>query len=184
MGSVSATSRELLPEGGGDPRGGRAGRAGLPRLPASPPEAPAHQQCPGADQPRDKAQVARRAGVPVNGLAGAARGRGHVRAGRDMAGVQILLGGKDEGALRRGPHTWDRRDGRLGAAGGGDQEDDRIRHRACGQDRGGIGYQPCSGFPDAGPTRFGSGATPTFSTLPSKRLTTKVTYLKLTTKII
>ena len=28
-----------------------------------------------------------------------------------------------------------------------------------GQDRGGIGYQPYSRFLDAGPTRFGSGAT-------------------------
>lgn len=27
-------------------------------------------------------------------------GRGHVRAGRDMAGVQVLLGGEDERALR------------------------------------------------------------------------------------
>ncbi|WP_216595107.1 hypothetical protein, partial [Collinsella aerofaciens] len=32
--------------------------------------------------------------------------------------------------------------------------------------RGGIGYQPYSRFQDAGPTHFGSGATPTFSTLP------------------
>lgn len=34
------------------------------------------------------------------------------------------------------------------------------------QGRGGIGYQPYSRSQDAGPTRFGSGATPTFSTLP------------------
>lgn len=74
--------------------------AGLPRLPADPLEAPAHQQRAGEDQPGDKAQVARRAGVPLHGLAGAARGRGHVRAGRDMAGVQVLLGGEDERALR------------------------------------------------------------------------------------
>ena len=73
---------------------------GLPRLPADPLEAPAHQQRAGEDQPGDKAQVARRAGVPLHGLAGAARGRGHVRAGRDMAGVQVLLGGEDERALR------------------------------------------------------------------------------------
>lgn len=79
-------------------------------------EAPAHQQRAGEDQPRDKAQVARRAGVPVNGLVGAARGRGHVRAGRDMARVQVLLGGEDERALRRGPHARDRRPRRLGAA--------------------------------------------------------------------
>ena len=59
-----------------------------------------------------------------------------------MAGVQVLLGGK---------------------------EDDRISPRACGQDRGGIGHQPCSRFQDAGPTRFGSDSTPTYSTLPNKR---------------
>ncbi|MGO5254659.1 MULTISPECIES: HAD family hydrolase, partial [unclassified Collinsella] len=41
---------------------------------------------------------------------------------------------------------------------------------ACGQGRGGIGYQPYSRFWDAGPTRFGSGTTPTFSTLPPAAL--------------
>lgn len=30
-----------------------------------------------------------------------------------------------------------------------------------------MGYQPYFRFWDAGPTRFGSGATPTFSTLPA-----------------
>ena len=75
-------------------------RAGLPRLPADPLEAPDHQQRAGEDQPGDKAQVARLAGVPLHGLAGAARGRGHVRAGRDMAGVQVLPGDEDERALR------------------------------------------------------------------------------------
>lgn len=38
------------------------------------------------------------------------------------------------------------RNGQLGAAGGGGQKDNRIGHRACGQDRGGIGYQPCFRF--------------------------------------
>ena len=157
----------VLPEGYGDPRGGRAGRPGIPRLPAVALEAPAHQQRPGEDEPRDKAQVEGGAGVPLDGIAGATGRRGHVGAGRDVAGVEVLLGGKDGRALRRGPHARDRRDGRPGAAGGGGQEDDRIGPRACGQDRGGIGYQPCSRFQDAGPTRFGSGATTTFSTLPT-----------------
>ena len=125
-------ARGVLSEGCGDPRGGRAGRPGIPRLPAVALETPAHQERPGADEPRDKAQIARSAGVPLHGLAGAARGRGHVRAGRDMAGVYVLLGGEDERALRRGPHARDRRDGRLGAAGGGGQEDDRIEPRAYG----------------------------------------------------
>lgn len=38
------------------------------------------------------------------------------------------------------------RNGRLGAAAGRGQKDNRIGPRACGQDRGGIGYQPCSRF--------------------------------------
>lgn len=61
----------VLPQGGDGAGGGRARRAGLPRLPADPLEAPAHQQRAGEDQPGDKAQVARRAGVPPHGLAGA-----------------------------------------------------------------------------------------------------------------
>ena len=86
----------VLPEGGGGVGGGRARCAGLPRLPADPLEAPAHRQRAGEDQPRDEAQAARRAGVPLHGLAGAARGCGNVRAGRDVAGVQATLGGEDE----------------------------------------------------------------------------------------
>lgn len=154
------------PEDRGNPRGGRAGRPGIPRLPAVALEEPAHQQRPGADEPRNKAQVEGGAGVPLDGMAGATGRRGHVRTGQDAAGAEVLLGGEDGRALRRGPHARNRRDGRLGAAGGGGQEDDRIGPRACGQDRGGIGYQPCSRFQDAGPTCFGSGSTPTFSTLP------------------
>lgn len=57
-----------------------------------------------------------------------------------------FFGGKDEQALRRGSHVRDRRDGRLGAAGGGGQEDNRIGPRAYGQDRGDIRFQPCSKF--------------------------------------
>lgn len=59
-------------------------------------------------------------------------------------------GGKDRRALRRGPHPGDRRDGRLGAAGRGDQEDNRIGSRAYGRDRGGMGYQLYSRFQDTG----------------------------------
>ena len=155
-----------LPEGGGDPRGGRAGRAGPPRLPAVAPQAPARRQRAGAGEQGDKVQAARGAGVPLGGIAGEARRRGHVRAGRDMAGVQVLLGGEDERALRRGARARNRREGRPGAARGRGQEDARVRPRACGQGRGGIGYQTYSRFPGAGQTRFGSGATPTFPTLP------------------
>lgn len=144
----------VLSERGGDPRGGRTGRPGIPRFSAVALEAPAHQQRPGANEPRDKAQVECGAAVPLDDIAGASGRRGHVRAGRDVAGVEVLLGGEDGRALRRGLHARDRRGGRLGAAGGGGQEDDRIGSRACGQDRGGIGYQPCSRFQDAGPTRF------------------------------
>ena len=57
----------VLPQGGGGAGGGRARRADLPRLPADPLEAPAHQQRAGEDQPGDKAQVARRTGVPSTG---------------------------------------------------------------------------------------------------------------------
>ena len=94
----------------------RARRPGLPRLPSDPLEAAAHQQRAGEDEQGDKAQVARGPGIPVHGLARAARRRGHVRAGRDMAGVQVLLGGEDERALRRGAQARNRRAGRLGPA--------------------------------------------------------------------
>jgi hypothetical protein len=64
-------ARGVLSEGCGNPRGGRAGRPGIPRLPAVALETPAHQERPGADEPRAKAQIARSAGVPLHGLAGA-----------------------------------------------------------------------------------------------------------------
>lgn len=156
----------VLPKSGGGVGGGRARRAGLPRLSADPMEVPAHQQRTGGYQPRDKAQVALRADVPLHGFTGAYGRRGHVRAGQDVAEVKVLLGGKDGRALGRGPHARDRRDGRLGAAGNGSQEDNRIGPQACGQDRDDIGYQPYSRFQDDGPTHFGSSATPSFSTLP------------------
>lgn len=46
------------------------------------------------------------------------------------------------------------------------------------QNRGAIGYQQCSRFQDVGPTRFGSGSTPTFSTLPNFCLYTCVNSTK------
>lgn len=159
-------ARGVLPEGGSGAGGGRARHSGPPRLSADPLEVTARQQRPGAEQPRDKEQAARRADVPLHGFTGAHDRRGHVRAGRDVVGVKVLLGGKDGRALRRGPHARNRRDGRLGAAGCGSQEDNRIGPRACGQNRDGTGYQPCSRLQNAGPTRFKSSATPTFSTLP------------------
>lgn len=61
----------MLSEGRDGARGGRARRPDLPRLSADVLEAPAHQQRAGEDEPGDKAQVARRAGIPFYGLAGA-----------------------------------------------------------------------------------------------------------------
>lgn len=68
---------------------------------------------------------------------------------------------------------------RRGSAGGGSQEDAQVRSRACGQSRDGIGYQSYSRFWDAGPTRFGSDATPTFSTLPATENVTSLTLMIL-----
>ena len=53
-----------------------------------------HQQCPGADKQRDKAQVDGGTGIPLNGIAGSSGRHGHVRAERDVAGVEVLLGVK------------------------------------------------------------------------------------------
>lgn len=52
-----------------------------------------HQQRPGADKKRDIAQVDGSAGIPLDGIAGASGRHGHVRAERDVAGVEVLLGG-------------------------------------------------------------------------------------------
>ena len=88
----------------------------LSRLPVKPLEAPAHQQRAGESQPRDKAQVVRRTSAPLHGLAGVTRERGHVRAERNMAGAQVLLGGEDERTLRRRAHSGNRRSCLVGAA--------------------------------------------------------------------
>lgn len=42
---------------------------------------------------------------PSTCIAGTSGRRGHVRAGRDDAGVEVLLGGKDERVLRQGPRA-------------------------------------------------------------------------------
>lgn len=112
-------AERVLPEGGGNPRGGRAGRPGIPRFPAVAQEALAHHQRPGADKPRDKVQVEGGAGVPLDGIADASSCS--VMSEQDEAWQEsrCLFGGKDERALRRGSHVRDRRDGRLGAAGSG-----------------------------------------------------------------
>ena len=62
------------------------------------------------------------------------------------AEIQVLLGGKDERALRRRAPSGNRRSRQAGAGGGGSPAAARIRPRACGQGRAGIGYQPYSGF--------------------------------------
>ena len=104
--SQGARAARGLPPGDRDvegvlPGGGRAQRAGLPRLPTEPLEATAHQQPAGAHQQRDKAQVARGAGVPVGGVAGVPGERRHVRPGRGMVAVEVLLGGSHIRAPRR-----------------------------------------------------------------------------------
>ena len=98
-------ARGVLSEGGDGAGGGRPRHSGLPRLSADPLEVTAHQQRPGAEQPRDKERAARRADVPLHGFTGAHDRHGHVRAARDAVGVKVLLGGKDERALRRGPRA-------------------------------------------------------------------------------
>lgn len=131
----------VLPKGGGDYRGDRAGRPGIPLFPAVALKAPAHQQRPRADKPRDKAQVDGGADIPST--ASLMRLTGAVMCEQDKVWQELsyFFGGKNERALRRGSHVRDRRDGRLGAAGSGGQEDDRIWPQACGRDRGNIRYQ-------------------------------------------
>lgn len=114
--------------------------AGLPRLPAVALEAPAHQQRAGAGQSRDKAQVACGVGVPVRGVvAEAGRGR-HVRSGRGVVWLALLLGEKDGRDARGAAQGRGLGRARLGRAGGGGQEDDRVESRACRRRGGGLGY--------------------------------------------
>lgn len=85
----------VLPEGGKGARGGGARRARVPGLPAVALEAPAHQQRAGARQQGNQAPLARGAGLPVGEFAAQARGRRHVRPGRDMVRLALLLGEED-----------------------------------------------------------------------------------------
>lgn len=59
------------------------------------------QQPAWARQRGDEAQVARGAGVPVGGVAGAPGGRRHVRPGRGVVALGTLLGARHARALRR-----------------------------------------------------------------------------------
>lgn len=85
----------VLPEGGEGARGGGARRARVPGLPAVALEAPAHQQRAGARQQGNQAPLTRGAGLPVGEFAAQARGRRHVRPGRDMVRLALLLGEED-----------------------------------------------------------------------------------------
>lgn len=143
----------VLPEGGGDPRGGRAGRPGIPR--GSPPNWKRLHT--NSVQERTNREIKRSSRV--------------VQAFPSTASLMRLVGADiceqdemcqesryfseakmgelfDEGPTRGIDGTVDWRGWRRRP------EDDRIGHRACGQDRGGIGYQSCSRFQDAGPTCF------------------------------
>lgn len=112
-------AERVLPEGGGNPRGGRAGRPGIPRFPAVAQEALAHHQRPGADNREIKCRS--RVVQAFPSTASLMRLAGSVMSEQDEAWQEsrCLFGGKDERALRRGSHVRDRRDGRLGAAGSG-----------------------------------------------------------------
>ena len=85
----------VLPEGGKGARGGGARRTRVPGLPAVALEAPALQQRAGARQQGNQAPLARGAGLPVGEFAAQARGRRHVRPGRDMVRLALLLGEED-----------------------------------------------------------------------------------------
>lgn len=93
----------VLPESGEGVRGGGgARRARVPGLSALALEATAHQQRTGARQTRYKAQVEGCAGLPVGEFAAQARGRRHVRPGRDMVRLAPLLGEEGGRDARRG----------------------------------------------------------------------------------
>lgn len=92
----------VLAEGGKGARGGGARRARVPGLPAVAQEAPAHQQSAGARKQGNQAPLARGAGLPVGEFAAQACGCRHVRPGRDMVRLALLLGEEDGRVARRG----------------------------------------------------------------------------------
>lgn len=81
--------------------GGRRAPDRQARLSAGPLEEAAQQQPPGAHQQGNKAQVESRAGVPVRQVPGEAGRHRHVRAGRCLGRVEILLREKHGRALHR-----------------------------------------------------------------------------------
>lgn len=76
-------------------RGGGARRAHVPELPFVALEAPAHEQRAGVRQQENDAPLARGAGLLIGEFAAQARGRRHVRPGRDAVRLALLLGEED-----------------------------------------------------------------------------------------
>ena len=117
--------RQLLRRGGRIARGGRGRRAGLPRLSRRSPPPHTHEQRAGADEPRDKAPHARRAGVPEHGIDDSPGGSGHGRGRRGLVDAAL--------------HGHDGRAGKGGAARAGDRRRDAPARREAGAGRHGVG---------------------------------------------
>lgn len=107
--------------------GGRGGGARLPGVPGHAPHQDPHQQRPGEGQPRDQAQDARRAGVPLARVAHPPGGSGAHRGRRGVVGalrhLQALARARLEGPGARGP-----RRGRGARRPRGGAQDHRERH--------------------------------------------------------
>lgn len=80
-------------------RGGGARRARVPGLPSVALEAPAHEQRAGARQQENDVPLARGASLLIRDFAAQARGRLHVRPGRDAVRLALLLGEEDSRIL-------------------------------------------------------------------------------------